>query len=193
MNWMLILVVIIFLIALIWGWSRGFLRMLFSLVSLIVLIWLIQWVTPYISTFLKNYTGLYDRIENWVGQKMTDTLGSGLSFFTDAAAGTAADWILKGVAFLIAVIVALIIVLIIFKVIGLIDRVPIVRGVNRWFGLVAGAVEGYLVICLLFLLVGLIAGSNIGQTLTQNIESNSFLLFLNDHNILMNLNLFKTL
>ncbi len=191
MNWMLIIVIVIFLFAIFRGWRRGLLRLLFSLVSIIVLIALFSWLNPYISSFLKDHTGIYERIETWCAGTIGDQLGSGLGFLTDSVAEVAADWIFKGACFLITFILALIIVLIILRVLGLVNKVPVVGKVNRVLGLVGGAVEGYFVICLVLLFVSLIAGTEIGGTLMENIESNSLLSALYDSNILFQLNLFN--
>ncbi len=191
MNWMLIIVIIIFLVALIRGWRRGLLRLLFSLVSIVVLIWLFSTLNPYISTFLEEHTGIYDRIELWCEGLFEERLGTGLAFLTDSAASVAADWIFKGACFLITLIVALIIVWIIFRVLKLVNRIPVLGRVNQVLGLVGGAVEGYIVICLVFLFISLIAGTEVGTTLTENIESNAFLTFLYDSDFLFTLNLIQ--
>ncbi len=191
MNWMLIIVVIIFIWAIFRGWRRGLLRLLFSLVSIIVLIWLFSALNPYISTFLKERTGLYDRIENWCAGLFGDSLGSGLGLLAGSATDTMADWILKGMSFLITFIIALIVVLIVLKLLGLINKVPVVGKVNKILGLAGGAVEGYLVVSLVMLFVSLIAGTELGVSLTQNIDDNTFLSFLYYNNFLLQLNLFK--
>ncbi len=191
MNWMLIIVVIIFLIAIFRGWRRGLLRLLFSLVSIIVLIALFSALNPYISTFLKDHTGLYARIEEWCAGMFEERIGTGLGFFTNTAADVAADWILKGMSFLITFLIALIVVLIILRLLGLVNKVPVVGKINRVLGLVGGAVEGYLVVCLVMLFVSLISGTELGGTLAENIESNSLLSFLYDSNFLFSLNLFS--
>ncbi len=191
MNWMLIIVIIIFLIAIFRGWRRGLLRLLFSLVSIVVLIWLFSALNPYISSFIKEHTGLYEWIEERCTQRIGDQFSSGLSFLTDSVASTTADWILKGIIFLVTFIIALIIVMIIFRLLKLVNKVPILGKVNKILGLVGGAVEGYIVVCLVMLLVSLISGTELGGTLAENIESNALLSFLNDSNFLLQLNLFN--
>ncbi len=187
MNWTLILVILIFLVCIVRGWRRGLLRLLFSLISWIVLILLIAWATPYISNFLRNFTGLYGTIEARCAQTMENRLGTGLLFLTDSAASTMADWILKGLAFLIALLVAVIIVRIIAKALGLINRIPVLKGINRGLGLIGGAVEGYILVSLLFLLVGMVAGTSIGTTMAGQIAASPMLTALYNTNILLRL------
>ncbi len=187
MNWTLILVILIFLVCIVRGWRRGLLRLLFSLVSWIVLIFLVSFVTPYISTFLREHTGLYDLIAARCLETMENRLGTGLAFLGASAAGTMADWILKALSFLIALIVAWIIVRIIVRALGLVNRVPVLKGINRGLGLIGGAVEGYILVCLLFLLVEMIAGTAIGTTMAGHIADSPMLTALYNTNILLRL------
>ena len=63
MNWLLLVVVGLILFCAIRGWRRGLLRILYSLISVILLIGLISYATPYISSYIKNNTGIYTALE----------------------------------------------------------------------------------------------------------------------------------
>ena len=63
MNWLLLVVVGLILFCAIRGWRRGLLRILYSLISVVLLIGLISYATPYISSYIKNYTGIYTALE----------------------------------------------------------------------------------------------------------------------------------
>lgn len=63
MNWLELVVAGVILFLAIRGWNRGFLRILFSLVSIILLIGLVSYMTPYVSDFLRNHTTVYQTIE----------------------------------------------------------------------------------------------------------------------------------
>ena len=54
MNWLLLVVVGLILFCAIRGWRRGLLRILYSLISVILLIGLISYATPYISSYIKR-------------------------------------------------------------------------------------------------------------------------------------------
>ena len=57
MNWLLLVVVGLILFCAIRGWRRGLLRILYSLISVILLIGLISYATPYISSYIKIIPG----------------------------------------------------------------------------------------------------------------------------------------
>lgn len=63
MNWVLILVLIILIAAMIEGYAKGFLRIAFSLVSFIVIIVLVGALTPQVTSYLKDNTGFYQKIQ----------------------------------------------------------------------------------------------------------------------------------
>lgn len=63
MNWLLLVVVGLILFCAIRGWRRGLLRILYSLISVVLLIGLISYATPYISSYIKNNTGIYTALE----------------------------------------------------------------------------------------------------------------------------------
>lgn len=65
MNVLLIAVLIILIGCIVWGYWKGFIRIAFSLVTMVLTIALVAWVTPYISDFLKDKTNIYeDLVEN---------------------------------------------------------------------------------------------------------------------------------
>lgn len=107
----------------------------------------------------------------------------------ETAGSKAADWILAGAAFLIALILAILIVRIIGRVLGVVNRIPVIGGINRVLGLFAGGFEAYIAVSLLFLFIALIAGTSAGGAITDSIDGNALLSYWYDHNILLNLGL----
>ena len=218
MNWMLIIVLIIFLLMIIRGWRKGLLRILFGLIAILVLIGLVSFVTPYVSGFLKEHTGIYTMIEERCTRQIQERIENGMessvgqdsavagislpekvtSYLTDSGETVlessgiyqtlgerAADLILAGAAFLIALILAIIIVKLIDKGLGIVDHIPVLKGINRILGLFAGIFEAFILVSLFFLFVALIAGTEIGETLTGYIDESEFLSFLYYQNIIL--------
>ena len=70
MNWLFIIVLIIIAIFAVRGWSRGLLRMLYSLVSVVLLMVLMSYATPHISNFIKENTGIHQTVQ----ERCADTL-----------------------------------------------------------------------------------------------------------------------
>ena len=63
MNWVLILVLTTMAIGMASGWRRGFLRMVFSLVSWVIILAFVSWSAPYAKDYLMTRTSLYETIQ----------------------------------------------------------------------------------------------------------------------------------
>ncbi len=190
-----------------------------SIVVLIALVaWATPHISTFIKDNTGIYTMLEDRcteaiqsrvesgLENGAGQA-SDSAGVSLpdgiasyiigggenalaeSGVYETAGANAADWILAAAAFLIAVILAIIIVRIIGRALGIVNRIPVIGGINRVLCLFAGGFEAYIVVSLLFLFIALIAGTSAGNAITESIDGSAFLSYWYDHNILLNLGL----
>lgn len=96
-----------------------------------------------------------------------------------------ADFILQGVAVFIALIIGSLAAGLIEGIVKAVGKVPVIHGVNGALGLVAGMVEGLLIIWMLLYLVACISGTALGQNITADIEESSFLTYLYHHNLLM--------
>lgn len=147
---------------------------------------LISYISPYISNFLGNTLGLYDLIETKCEKTFQARLGTGLEFLVSQGAEATAELILKGIVFIIALIVVIVLLRIVYRLLGLANRIPIIKGINRILGMIGGAVEAYILVSLFFLFVSVIAGSQLGILLTGYIEDNEFLSFLYYYNVLIN-------
>lgn len=81
MNWILLVVLAVLILSIWHGYRKGLLRMIYSLVSGIVILILVIWATPYINTFLLENTSIYQTIEencaNRVRQSAEKTLEDG--------------------------------------------------------------------------------------------------------------------
>ncbi len=62
MNWVLILVLLVFAGNIWAGYRRGFLRLIYSLVSWILMLAIVYWATPYISSFIFDRTSVYEQV-----------------------------------------------------------------------------------------------------------------------------------
>lgn len=62
MNWVLILVIAILAGYTLAGFSKGFLKIVYSLVSWIVILVVVIVATPYIENYLKNDTSIYNKV-----------------------------------------------------------------------------------------------------------------------------------
>lgn len=72
MNWLFWIVVVIIVFFAIRGWKRGLLRILYSLISVVLLIGLISYTTPYVTAYIKENTGVYTLLEERCTQVLRD-------------------------------------------------------------------------------------------------------------------------
>lgn len=82
MNWLLICVIAVVVLCALYGYWKGFLGILFSMVSVLLLLAMVTITTPYIDSFLEEHTSIRSTIEQQclehirktTGQQMDDTL-----------------------------------------------------------------------------------------------------------------------
>ena len=216
MNWLLVIVAGIILLCAVRGWRRGLLRILYSLVSVVLLIGLVSYATPYISGYIKNNTGVYAALEEHCIQafrergqtevsqsvsEQTDVAGVSLpkqvtSYITgsgnelleqsgiyEALGKKMADWILAGISYFVSLLVAGIVVSMIGKSLRIVNRIPVLKDMNRTLGIFAGAFQGLIIVWLLFLLLTLFAGTDQGQQCIAQIDQSKVLSYLYYNNV----------
>lgn len=116
-----------------------------------------------------------------------DLLESKKQQMVDELAVKISDFILQGISVLIAFLIAQILVGIVGGIVKAVGRIPVINSINGFFGLIAGAVEGFLVIWVLMYLVACVSGTTIGQGIAMDIADSKFLTYLYDHNLLMSI------
>ena len=62
MNWVLILVIVILAGYILTGYVKGFLKIVYSLISWVVILVFVTVATPYIHDYLKNDTDIYNKV-----------------------------------------------------------------------------------------------------------------------------------
>ncbi len=223
LNWLLIVVLVLFAVFIIRGWRKGLLRLLFSLVSVIVLIVVMAHATPHVSTFIREHTGLYTMVEekcteqiqkkmesgleNSAGQTTEKAAVAGVSLPEQAAAyiventesmiektgiyqnmgSRAADLIVRGISFFVTLILAIVLLKIIDRLLGIANHIPVIKGINRTLGLFGGALEAFIIISLGFMFIAMIAGTQAGTALTEQIDQSMLLSYLYYKNPLLGL------
>lgn len=70
MNWLLIVVVLILAGNLVWGFYKGFFRVIYSMAAWILILFFITWVTPYVSGLLIEHITIDDRIQEACVKKL---------------------------------------------------------------------------------------------------------------------------
>ena len=98
-----------------------------------------------------------------------------------------AGLVLAVLSFVVALLIALLILFIIGKVTDLANKVPVVKGVNRFAGFFAGGFLGFVLVWLIFMLVGVMSGTQLGQLMLTAIQGSPFLSALYNDNLLLKL------
>jgi len=92
MNWVLIAVIVILAGYTLTGYTKGFLKIVYSLVSWIVILVFVMFATPYIQDYLKNNTDVYNKVVMYceeairekAEQEVNDDAGDALSALTES-------------------------------------------------------------------------------------------------------------
>ena len=158
MNWLLIAVICIIAWNVVRGYTRGVLRMVYSLAAWIVMLAASTMAAPYVRDQILSQTGIEP-----VSAQLTNAIMTGLSFF---------------IVFFLLGIVAYIVRHIIRKI----ERVPVIGTVNRIAGFAVGFIKGMVIVWLLLALTSLFAASEIGQTMTAYINDSMMLRYLYENN-----------
>lgn len=225
MNWLLIIVVVGLAFCILHGYKKGFIRILFSLVSIILAIAFVTISTPYICSYLETHTPLKANIEGKclehiqlsAKDKMGSEADSQEKTLTDAGitipsgvfekivnqgvnsadhalektgayqalADSLSHFIVNGIAFFAAFVIATIALFIIARLLNLIAMLPLIRNVNHLLGVIAGFVQGMVLIWLFMYLVAVCCTSSFGSMMLDYINKSMILSYLYNHNLIM--------
>lgn len=64
-NWLVVIVGVIFLVSIVVGYNKGFLKIGLSLLSSVLTVLLVIYLSPYVAGALEKYTPVDDMIEEW--------------------------------------------------------------------------------------------------------------------------------
>lgn len=109
----------------------------------------------------------------------------GVSNFKDYLSTRLSVTAIDAIAYIILLIVIYLILRILLRVIGVIGRIPIIRGVNRLFGAILGFVEGILIVWCICLIVMAISQTPFGVKIVDVIDQSAVLKLIYDNNLLL--------
>lgn len=130
-----------------------------------------------IPDFLQNLMLTYNNKEGYSRLKVTG-FGGYLSAFV-------ANVALNILSFLITLIIVWVIVRLILAALHLASRMYVIRTVDRIGGLAVGLIQGLLITWIIFLIISILSGTQIGSLLMKMIDSNALLKPVYDGNLLM--------
>ena len=214
MNWVLMLVLLVLVCCAIYGYTKGFLRIVFSLVAWVIVLVFVSWATPHVSQWIQENTTIYEKIEaaceesvrraaqgkmeegaveqyGEAGELGLDLPESVMAQIVSGASG-AADTVLAetGVYAGIAQSLAGFIVQGIAFVTVLILSWILVHVISALLGIVShipGLMEGLLIVWIAFYIVALCSTGETGRVIVSYINQSAFLKELYENNILLSL------
>ena len=187
MNWLLIAVICIIAWNVVRGYTRGVLRMVYSLAAWIVMLAASTMAAPYVRDHILSQTGIEPVILNGIekqiaaqGQKATGDFDMANILLQQS--GELTNAIMTGLSFFIVFFLLGIVAYIVRHIIRKIERVPVIGTVNRIAGFAVGFIKGMVIVWLLLALTSLFAASEIGQTMTAYINDSMMLKYLYENN-----------
>ena len=95
-----------------------------------------------------------------------------------------AEIIIQRIAWILSFIVVGILFCVLIHFLDIITKLPVLNSINHMGGLVAGLLEGVVVVWILFFVIALSQGSEFGNQMMESIHENAFLRFLYDNNMI---------
>lgn len=132
---------------------------------------------------------LPDSLRDSLMEKTTGAAGEFLEnsgMYTQMAKAMA-NLVMEGISFLIALLAAGIVVHMISQILGIVSKIPILKGVNRFLGIFAGGIYGLMLVWTVFYIIALGSTSEFGSAMISYIYESEFLKFLYENNLVLTL------
>lgn len=236
MNWLLIIVILVLAGNIVWGFSKGFLRVIYSMLAWIAILVFVTWATPYVANVLTEKTNIDNRIESNLDEKLHELVigdtngqkeerepdaqnpGQGKKNYRDlqmklpdavtnklfdtnkiadqilegsgaydVVAGRATDLVMRVISFALVLLIAVISFHLLSVVLKVVEKLPLIGGINRLLGLFAGLVKGILIIWLAFAIIAMAGTTDIGIALISYIYESPLLIWVYENNFVLTL------
>ena len=109
----------------------------------------------------------------------------GVSSFTEYVSHSIARMIINALSFVATFLILIIGLRILSVVLDIISKLPVLHQVNKMAGLIAGLVQGLIIIWLLCIAITIFSGSELGNSCFKMINESPFLGFLYNNNFLL--------
>ncbi|TAH68847.1 MAG: CvpA family protein [Anaerolineaceae bacterium] len=214
MNWLLIIVLGIIILNALIGRKVGLIKIIFSLFSFIIALILTVWISPTVNGMLKNNEAFYEKtaqkVEDMIFEEQAETkdeddMIEGLplpksikeSLQENKAkqednikayiTAHVTEIVINALAFVLTFVVVFVGLWIISIALNIISKLPILNQLNKMAGLLVGGLQGVIVVWILFILITVFSGSDLGMSASQQIEDSIILSFLYDKNFLLHI------
>lgn len=228
-NYLLIAVLITILIGALNGYRKGFLRIVISLAGMVVILFGVTKLSPYVSDYLINNTNVYEKVNSKVIEAFMEENASELSeeetqlpeyqtdrinslnlpkrvqgnliehnteevyeslkvvLFEDYISQYLTKIVIRCGSFLGLVIILGLAWCILLGVAKILDKIPVLKTINRVLGMAVGVLGSILFVWLFFLAVFIFVGEDLSGKIMQMVNSSTVLKYLFDNNLLFEL------
>lgn len=199
------------------GYTKGFLKMAVSLVSFIASIILVNFIAPYVADFLEQSTPVYEMVREHCMEsyqlETADSMETALEDYPMAdyliqmfeksggsdvvqayeekagelVADMLAQMIIRTASYVIAIVIVMIGFWVLFIALDIIGRIPVIKGMNKLAGLVAGFLEGVLIVWIVYLVILMCSGYDWSRQALEMIYQNEITKFLYNSNIILHI------
>lgn len=214
MNWLLIVVIGILIINALIGRKIGIIKIIFSLFSFIVALLLTTWISPTVSGKLKSNEVFFQKTSQKVELMLSleekestdqDDLIEKLplpksikeslleskekqeanikSYIVNHVTGI----VINALAFILTFVIVFIGLWVISFALNIISKLPILNQINKLAGLLVGALQGLIIVWILFLVLTIFSSSELGKSAFQQIDDSLILSFIYNNNFLLNI------
>ncbi|MFV0341808.1 MAG: CvpA family protein [Anaerocolumna sp.] len=106
--------------------------------------------------------------------------------FKEYISNSIARIIINAASFLVIMLIILIGLALLCETLNIISKLPIINGLNKTAGLLAGLLQGIVVVWIGCILLTVLGGTKIGQNMFLMINESTFLTIIYDNNLLLN-------
>lgn len=105
----------------------------------------------------------------------------------DGIASQIASMAMDGIAYVITFILVGIVCTILSQALKIIERIPIISGINKWFGIAAGTLKGFVIVWIFMAIAAMSCTSGFGKSMISYIYESPFLKFIYENNLILKL------
>lgn len=212
-NWVLIVVIAVLLVYGIRGKNDGFIRTVFGMFSLMAALLTAAAIGPHLSSAIKESESVLPYIteklednerkdhkqEPIQALSIPDVLKEFLELnntsekYEELAVDQVEEyihkqvaiWMINALSFIIVFIITWVILWYLCMTLNIISKLPVLNGLNKTAGVLAGILRGFIVIWMWCIILTIFSGSEFGQAIFLNINSSPFLSLIYNNNLLL--------
>lgn len=212
-NWVLIVVIAVLLLYGIRGKNDGFIRTVFGMFSLMAALLTAAAIGPHLSSAIKESESVLPYIteklednerkdhkqEPIQALSIPDVLKEFLELnntsekYEELAVDQVEEyihkqvaiWMINALSFIIVFIITWVILWYLCMTLNIISKLPVLNGLNKTAGVLAGILRGFIVIWMWCIILTIFSGSEFGQAIFLNINSSPFLSLIYNNNLLL--------